>query len=107
MLALGGGASAGGEEGFPNCHQFPPAGCKVDPAPTCRSRRTPASMKSDSCDSGENLAKGQTLSFRPFLDLAVGYRFKETADPEKDFGVHGGCDAARLRVLLARVIDGE
>ena len=33
-------------------------------------------MTSDSRDNGEDLAKGQTLSFRPFLNLAAGYRFK-------------------------------
>src|SRR6516162_1011810 len=51
---------------------------------------------------------------RPFLGLASRYglkrsgqRFKETPDSAKNSGVHGGSDAAGLRVLLARVIDGE
>jgi len=41
------------------------------------------------------------------LRVHRGLHFKETPDSEKDFGVHGGSDAAGLRVLLARVIDGE
>src|SRR5215469_1878772 len=51
---------------------------------------------------------------RPFLGLASRYgfkrsgqRFKETPDSAKNSGVHGGSDAAGLRILLARVIDGE
>ena len=58
--------------------------------------------------------EGQTLSFgaMPKVSFGIqlkssGLHLKETPDPEKNFGVHGGSDAAGLRVLLARVIDGE
>lgn len=72
-------------------------------------------MKSDSCDNGKDLAKGDSfVQVLPKLSCGMqvyikrsGLYLKETPDPEKDFGVHGGSDAARLRVLLARVIDGE